>query len=150
MHKNPVWLGFLIFVAVATAYFVGVAADRGSYYRSLNTEVPTKTIRWSFTQVSGGYYVPVAHYSFMHDGVELEGKHELTNRASRNEPAAAQMVEALAKREWTVWYDSKNLEHSAIDKQFPLSEVISGTLMLVIFFYFIWLGQYVAKKTTIE
>ncbi len=146
MQRNPVWLGFLTIIAIIAGWFINQAVVDVLDYQALSKQAPVEVTEWRVIEVNESHFIPEATYRFTVGKEIYEGATGFELRSFRNEMSCLEDLARLKEKEWTVWYDPEDPNHSALDKWFPLSSAISGGFMLAIFGYFIWLGRYVARR----
>lgn len=149
MHKNPVWLGFLGLIFAVTCYFIVTASLEVYHFQRLEAEAPAQVQRWSIEEIASSQYCPKAHYSYTVNGQLLSGEMVFSFLVFQNPKATQQEIRSLSAKEWTVSYDPNMPEDSMLEKKFPIWSCLRGGLMFCIFVYFVWLGFYVGRKTTI-
>jgi hypothetical protein len=148
MHKNIFWQAFLIVIFLIVLWYTGVALYRYYTYSRLTSFTQAIQIEWTVRERASDEYVLEASYLFEANGTSQKGKMDLKHEIYRNRWAAEQMIPQYTKRNWTVWYDPSQPNHSSLQKSFPLKESISAGFLWILFFYFLWLGFYVAKYKT--
>ncbi|MCB1149031.1 MAG: hypothetical protein KDK48_02605 [Chlamydiia bacterium] len=142
MHRNPVWIAFILFVAAITAYFSFVAI-KGVYDYSVLSETTTTTeITFSVSQIALDAYAPKASYIFSVHGHSFEGEEILSTYAA-NPEYIEELIPTLQSSPHAVYYDPEDPEINALEKDFPLAALIKAGLMIALAFYFAWLGFYV-------
>lgn len=148
MHKNPMWLTFLIVIGLVVLWFVGSAFWKTYTYGRLDAHVPAKKIEWSVAKLSEDFFALQAHYDFEVSNHAFSGETVFKDDLYRNTYAAEQVIPIYAKEEKEVWYDRKNPQYSSLQKKFPLKECISAAFLTGLFIYFVWLGFYVGRFRT--
>lgn len=145
MHKNRLWLIFLILFGLATAYYsaIGVHALT-TYVRQSKATVPLE-VDWSYRKIGSETYAPVATFAFAVDQSTVEGETQLSRPLFRNAMAADQVLEDLEKQSWQVWYNPAYPQQATVERRFPIKQALSATAMLGLFLYFIFLGYYVRR-----
>lgn len=145
MHKNPVWLAFLIAIALIVAWYCGVALFKLYRYNVLTAQAPAGNIQWSVKTLSDEEYIVHAHYAFAAAGKNYTGETDFIDEVFLNAWAAEQALSKYSAKTWTVWYQPGNFNHSTLQKKFPTKECWSAGVMLALMLYFIWLGFYVTR-----
>jgi Protein of unknown function (DUF3592) len=145
MHKNPVWLLFLGIISVIVLWYCGVALYRYYQYITLSEASKAANIEWSVKALSDEQYVVDAHYTFLVKGERYSGDTVFRDEVFLNAWAAEQELPKFSSQAWQVWYQPSNLNHSTLQKKFPLKECISAGVLLGLFLYFLWLGFYVTR-----
>lgn len=146
MHKNPIWLTFLVIIALIVAWYVGVAFYRMYDFYTLQATAPATITQWSAKEIATDEFAPYAKYSFVVHEKHFEGETALKYPIFRNSWAVEQSIPQLESKKWTAWYSPSNPNHSSIQKKFPTKECVSAALLFGLLLYFVWLGFYVAKK----
>lgn len=146
MHKNKIWIAFLITVAMAVLWFSASAAQLLYGYYSLTEEVPVEQVEWAVKRVYDDRHLIEGSYAFQVEGVEYEGKTLFSEPIYRNAWAAEQGLKELAAKKWVVFYIPKDPKISTINKEFPLKEALSAGVLWGVMLYFVGLGYYVGRR----
>lgn len=132
-----------ILLAIAL-WFTGKAATGLYSYYTLTEQAPIKKIDWSVYEKNSDIFYPIAHYHFAVDGKEYEGETILTEWPYRNAWAVEQGIKNYDTK--YVWYSPKNpVKNSSLQKKFPFKESLYAAIVLLVYFYFIWVGYRMKK-----
>lgn len=146
MHKNLFWQGFLAVVLLTTLGYSAVAVYRYYQYVRLTAETPTiSAMQWDVEQKADDEFIIGVQYVFKVGQQEFKGETKWPKERFLNRYAAEEGIKEFSARKWRVWYDSSDPHHSSLEKNFPFKECLSALFLWGLFFYFLWLGFYVAK-----
>lgn len=152
MHKNSIFLGLLALFAIAAVSYSLVALYKYYNYSNLTKQAVASSVNWSvkvdkkmwpFNVFLDDSYKIEANYAFKVEGKSFQG-YTLFKENYLNSWAAEREIEKNQKKQWTVWYEKNNENHSTLQKNFPLKECVSAGVLWVLLLYFLWLGFYVA------
>ncbi len=146
MHKNLVWLGFLAMVFGAVIWVTIKAIYMFYLYTSLNATVSAENLNWSIEQLSDERFAMKAHYIYEVEERAFNGETVFKNDIYRNPLAAEDALKVYSQKDWTAWYSVRNPQYSSLQKNFPLKEFLSATVLWIIMLYFFGLGYYAAQK----
>lgn len=146
MHKNRVWLGFLAMVIGAVGWYTIKTLYVLYLYSTLNASTTVDQIQWSVKQEKEDRFFVQAHYEFDVEKQKYSGETLFFNDVYWNSWAAEDAVKFYQNKEWQVWYSLNNPQHSSLQKNFPLKELISASVLWLLLVYFVGLGYYAAKK----
>ncbi len=146
MHRNAIWIGFLlIVVGVALWFVVKTGYDVYSYFQ-LNTQVPIKIEKWSVQEVKADQFLVNVHYSYDYQGKSYTGVGSIGSKYP-NPWAANRAQQQFVKQEWSIWIHPKHPEKGMLEKKFPYKTAISALVLLGLTIYFFVLGTYVRAKS---
>ncbi len=145
MHKNKIWLGFLVVMSLTVLWFTWGAAVKLYNYIQYQERTSAQNVRWSMIRYGDNDYQLRAKYSFRHEGNRHNGEIVIDRPIYQNPWAAEQAVTMNTAKPWNVWYSGKNPKHSTIIKKFPMKETISTAILWGLLAYFVWLGVYVTR-----
>ena len=94
-------------------------------------------------------YEVLASYAFQVANKTFDNKKTFEN-FFLNTLSAKSYVESLSKKDFMVWYNSKNPNISYIEKKFPVKNCVYASLAFVIFIYFLILKYYMFGFQKIE
>jgi len=147
MHKNLLWQAFLAVVFLITLWYTGTAAYRYYFYSRLTERAPLVSIQWNVKEKASDQYIIEASYRFSLGNESYFGTTTWPNDTFRNSWAAEMAIkQEYSQKPWKIWFDPSNPNHSSLQKRFPFKESISAGFLWILFFYFFWLGFYVAKR----
>lgn len=146
MHKNKIWIAFLVIVAMAVLWFSGRAAQQLYDYYTLTGEVQPKQIEWAVKRVFDDRHLLEASYAYQVDGTEYEGTTLFSEPIYRNAWVAEQGLKESATKTWVVSYTPKDPAQSTINREFPLKETLSAGVLWGLLLYFTGLGYYVGRR----
>jgi hypothetical protein len=147
MHRNPVWLGFLLLFALVTAWYAGDAIYKIYRYDQLTASVEPSTINLEVVTNGSGRYYYKGIYTVEIDSQTYSGSEQLLQPIFRNQASAEALLQEYLNDPWVVWYAPNNPLHSTIQKNYPLKELIYGLALVALFCYFLWLGFKVADQS---
>jgi hypothetical protein len=139
--ENFLWLFFIALSLFSTVFFLSKTIKDYKKYHILDTKAPVEISRWQIDEKKKGYYIIGAAYSYKLNDQQIEGKTRFKNKKFLNYYAALDTLTKLAKQDWYVWYSSKNIHFSDLDKSFPLKYLIYTLLSGSIFVYFLFLRK---------
>lgn len=149
MHKNIFWLCFLGVIAACTLGYTSFTAYQLWGYAAYSQEVEPQELLFNVVLRNGEFYT-VAHYSYVYQGKQIKSHSELAgsdlNRWAAEKKIKNLQTGSLQKRLPQAWINPRKPHDSTLQKNFPIKECISTTLLWGIFGYFLWLGFYVARK----
>lgn len=145
MHKNIIWQTFLVIVFACTLWYTVIAGYAYYQYSHLTAHTKPSSVDWEITELSEDSYTLTASYRFDFKGKSYPGTSTLTDISERNRWSAEQTVKEYAAKDWRVWFDHHNPNHSSLQKSFPLKKCLSAIFLWGLFLYFLWLGFYVKK-----
>jgi hypothetical protein len=153
IHKNSLFLGFLGLLAAAASIYSAIALYKYYRYAVLDSQAPAQSIEWSIkvdkkkwplSLLFEDNYRLLAMYSFSVEGKAMKGSTSFKENYL-NSWAAEQAIKKNEQKNWIVWYQSGKVNHSTLQKNFPLKECVSAGVLWALLLYFIWLGFYVAN-----
>jgi hypothetical protein len=145
IHKNPIWLCFLVLLLVPTLWNFGQAVHKINVYFSL--DLPTRAfVTWNIKELNSDTYVPYGVYHYEVDGKKYEGSYTLQTRKYLNAQALEQDLPIYQEKRWIAWYNSQSPGQSSLEKQFPFKTCVYASVLVGIFLYFLCIGHYVAKQ----
>ncbi len=145
MHKNAVWIGFLLIVVVIALWFVVKASYGVVAYTRLSTQVEIEVYKWSVEQKKTDQFVVLAHYSFEYREKEYSGV-TATGSLYPNPWAANRAIEKFSEQRWSVWINPKHPDKAVFRKKFPYKSAFSAVILLGLSIYFFILGTYMGGK----
>lgn len=148
MHRNPIWLGFLIIFTGITLWYGGDALYKLSVYQKLSAQTPISQITLEVVEKGYGRYAYKAHYIFEVDGIRYENEELLSEPLYRNEIAAKEKASLYEKDPRTVAYNPLNPNYSTLQKNYPYKELFYAIAMTGLLCYFFWLGFSLKEKNT--
>lgn len=149
MHRNPVWLVFLVLFGILTAWYSGDALYKMYQYESLSKKTKPQTLALEVVDNGSGRFYYLGKYSIEIDGASYEGQQQLAQPIFRNEAAAQAFMDEYLHDPWVVWYSPQNPAKSKLQKNYPLKEVFYAAVMVVLLCYFLWLGFKVADQSKV-
>lgn len=145
MHKNAVWIGFLLIVVVIALWFVVKASYGVIAYTRLSTQVEIEVHKWSVEQKKTDQFAVLAHYSFEYEDKEYVGA-MTTGSFYPNPWAANRAIEKFSEQRWSVWINPKHPNKAVFQKKFPYKSAFSAVILLGLSIYFFILGTYMGGK----
>jgi hypothetical protein len=145
LHRNPIWIAFFALVVLIALFFLFKAgAGVVSYYSySKSAEAVIKKIE--VVEQDPGKFILWARYSFVHEGSEIEGE-GLVGGPYYNKFVAEQKASKLDGVSLRVWFKPKNPQIATFSRVFPIKQLISAAVLVLIAVYFFILGKYVGKR----
>src|SRR5262245_12349034 len=108
MHKNPVWLAFLIVISLVVAWYCGVAIYKLYRYSVLTAQASSTNIQWKVQELSDEEYIIHARYSFIVEGKSYVGETDFHDKVFLNAWAAEQELKNYTDKPWHAWYQPGN------------------------------------------
>ncbi len=137
MYTNRVWLLLLAIVGASTLFYGAKTGYKLYCYYSESTYTVTQTTEWVLVERSRTRFFPRARYTYLINGVTYSGETELSSRVYRNKWAGEEDLASYPQKPWKVWYSPARPYHSTLQKNFPLKDTLSTTLLIVILGYLI-------------
>lgn len=145
MHRNPVWIGFLILIGLCTlGYTIYTLSTVYNYHRLTGVE-SVQSAQWTIHPLGDDKYAPQAKYEFSYKGSAYQGETILSDDYDINTFAAKDKLEKFKKQEWKVWFDPSNPKYSSLQKKFPFKETVYAVALWFLLAYFVGLGRYVTR-----
>lgn len=145
MHKNHIWLSFLLTILIAVLWFtVSTFFDLYLYY-SMDAKASPLSIEWSVEGKSSDRYFLLAKYAFQANSAPYEGKTRFEYPAFKTVLAGERAIQEEKKKSWNVSYSPKNPAISTLQNLFPFKSCIYAGILWALLLYFVWLGFYVGK-----
>ncbi len=138
------WIGMVLFSGLVFAFFSFKSFLALVDYYALDKKSEASVSSWEIREIKNYYYL-AAHYHYKTEKGEKKGEELFLTKQFLNYPAALTTLKEWAKKEWPVWYVSKNPEKSTLCKQINLKNLIYSLLSLAVFLYFLIL-KYKVKK----
>lgn len=145
MHKNRIWLAFLVALTVVTAGYCVKALYNLYQYAVLTEQTPAQNVHWGITPLSDDQFLVKANYEFSVGGRVYPGETDFKDVVYMNPWAAEQAMPQYSYKLWQVWYQNDKFQHSTLQKKFPAKECYSAGAMVILLLYFVWLGFYVTR-----
>lgn len=146
IHNNRYYLAFMLILGFVVCGYTGTALWRWYGYISLSKQAKVETVEWSIVERGSSSYVMNGKYRFDLQGTKFEGETDFSDDNYLNGWSAEQGLKNYQAKSWNVWYQPSNPHYSSLQKKFPLKECLSAVVMWGLWFYFFWLGVYVAQK----
>lgn len=146
IHKNHYYLLFMLVLLCIVVGYSGTALWRWYGYVRLSTQTTVKQVEWRVIEQNSSSYVVAGKYQFVVKDRDYTGETEFFDDSYLNQWSAEQGMQRYQEKKWTVWYQPGNENYSSLQKKFPLKECLSALVLWGLWFYFFWLGVYVAQK----
>jgi hypothetical protein len=145
-HKNWFWQLFLMAIGAIVLWYTGSAAYGLYQYHRLNREMQAHSVQWAVKKEADDAYFLIAKYQFSPlQNSLVEGETIFKFPIFWNAWAAEKAIPEYAAKSWLVYYVGNNPSISSLQKNFPLKECISATVLWGILIYFLWLDRYISK-----
>ncbi len=145
MHKNAIWIAFLLIVMGFGTWFVVRGGYALIHYYQFSLQVPATIEKWEVDQRDANKYALTAFYSYEFDGKNYRAKGQVDDLYP-NPWAANRVLEKYKEQKWNVWINPKKPQKAVLEKKFPYKGTISAVVILGLVIYFICLGLYVGVK----
>ena len=146
MHRNPIWLTFLVLTSLFSFSYLGFASQAVyAYYRLDSSRTPLTFNAIVSKQNAESYYLTVK-YSFVANGQTYQAVDNSLYTGFWNAEAARRKAESLLDEKPAVWFSASNPAISSLHKAFPYRLVLSASILLFLQIYLFCLGYYVAKR----
>lgn len=142
MHQNLLWQALLGILFLCTLWYTASATYQYLSYTKLTSQKVPTTIQWSIEKKSEDKFILEAHYQFTTEEKSFSGTTNWQEEPYRNQWGAERAIKENLKKNWLIWYDKKNPQHSSLKKHFPFKEIISAVFLWILFLYFLWIGYY--------
>lgn len=145
MSKRLIWnllfvsLSFLLAFAAKEAFF------KYFHYSKLTHETKAHVTSWK-VETKGSYFFLQASYDFFCNGSLYTGATTFSTPLYLNSWAAETAEKELSKKEWTVFYNSKNKQINSLERVFPTKEFIHLILVAGLGIYFVILKKILQRK----
>ena len=144
LKQDYFWIGIVIFSGLVFAFFSFKSFLSLVDYYVLDRKSEASVFSWEIREIKNYYYL-TAHYHYQTETGKKEGKELFLTNKFLNYPVALTSLKEWAKKDWPVWYVSKNPGKSTLCKQINLKNLIYSLLSLAVFLYFLIL-KYKVKK----
>lgn len=148
MHRNPIWLAFLLLFALLTAWYAGDALYKIYRYDTLSKSAKPSSLELEVVDNGSRFYY-LATYTIKVNDQIYEGHEQLAQPIFRNEAAAKAFMKDYLNDPWIVSYSPKNPLKSTLQKSYPMKEAFYATAMVALLCYFLWLGFKVADQSQV-
>jgi hypothetical protein len=140
MHKNKVWLGFLILVILVTLGNMGLATYRYLSYSRLQSQAPLLNFTTKIEEQGETYFYVNVDYTYQVNGKTYSGQSNSNERHFLNRWVAEEEIKALTAKPPKVWFDPHNPNYSSLIKKFPTRDIGSALALVGLLVYFFWIG----------
>ena len=145
MHKNALWVAFLLIVMGFGMWFVVKAGYELIHYYQLNSQIPITIVKWEVEELNANKYAIAASYAYEFEGKNYRNRGRIGSYYP-NPWAANRSLEKLEKQTWHAWINPQAPQKAALEKKFPYKAAVSAVVLLGLVIYFICLGLYVGVK----
>lgn len=144
MHRNPLWLGFLLVIFAITVFQSCTTVYSLYRYLRWNHASPVTIKNWEvLPQEEDLYYVQV-HFRVEPDGPE---RAELWEEWHFVNPWAAEAaIQEWQGQEWKAWHPAARPDLATLRRELPWKSLIYTLILIGILCYFIGLGYYVGQR----
>lgn len=145
MHKNALFLIFLVFTLFGTVWFTYQGVSKYFYYKTLSIATAPKQIDWSVIKKKEDFFLLAASYQYQVEGQIFRGKQVVPNAWFYNVLGAESKRKEILSEELLVHYSPSDPQMSALFLKFPVKEIVYSLISIGIALYFIGLGYYVGS-----
>ena len=143
MKKIGFYLGFVLLSFLVLWLLHEALFALQSYHHK--SQIASASIRqWDIKEHKETFYIQ-AFYSFLVNEKKYEAN-TLFSKKFLHKDLALSYLEALQKKDFTVFYDPQNPSISTLEKLFPWSIFIKAVFVLLILIYFIGMREWIKKK----
>lgn len=136
---------FLILGVCAIALHFSIRLGIGClHYFSLQKQAKAQISQWEIVEMKDRFGLK-AKYGFAIQEKTWQGLFTLSPPYYLNEMAALSALKEKAKNSWTVWYNPKNPQISALEKSFPIGLLIRALICYGVLIYFFCLCKRLAR-----
>ncbi len=139
LTHNIVWYFLIGLSCVVTILFFSKTAFQLSNYTKLNKKTVAKVISWEINEMKDGTYVIGAAYHYFVKDKKFEGKSLFKSKKFVNYYTALDELTKISKNDLKIWYSSKNMSLSDLERPFPVKNLIYTCLTSSICLYFLFL-----------
>ncbi len=147
MHKNKIWLFFLLLLTLGTLFSLGRASVSLIQYNKLALSTKPASIVWGVEEITEEHFAPLATYTFVYKGHTYQGQDQAKEHHARSAKGVEIELASLTKKPQRIYFDPKHPQVSALQKHFPVKESATSCLLLLLLLYFLGLGLYVGRQT---
>lgn len=141
MHRNPVWLGFLALICLATLWIGGKTTYQVYQTLSMSETTKPQSLMLSIKKKSSNSFYPRAQYAYLVAGKEYQGRSDLVDlRYLREEFLEKDLSKIQTERSWTIYYNPANPASSSLEHKIPYKNIAYSAIMVGLLGYFLWLG----------
>ena len=140
MSPRRIQLFFIIGVCAITLHFSVLLGIEVFRYFSLKERAPARISQWEIIEVKNRFAIK-ANFSFN----DRQGEFTLLPPYYLNEFAALAALKEKAKQDWTVWYNPKNPQISALQKSFPVGLLVKALICYGVIIYFFCLYKRLSR-----
>ncbi len=146
MHRNSIWLAFLLVFTGVTAFFLATAGREAYLYFSRSGSAPAYVAEWKIEGVARDRYVAMATYTFRAGESEAFGEGALQGFVFRSAAAAQASLPRIRETSWKVWYNPSSPSANSLEKVFPTRSCLYAAILLGVLIYLVGLGVFVARR----
>lgn len=145
MHKNVIFIIFLVFTLLGAAWFTYQGASEYVHYKKLSVVTVPKQIDWSVIKKKEDFFLLAASYQYQVEGKIFKGKQVVPNTWFYNVLGAESKRKEILSEKLFIHYSPSNPQMSALFLKFPMKEIVYSLISIGIALYFIGLGYYVGS-----
>lgn len=145
MHKNKVWIGFLLIIAAISLIFLFKAGVALIQYYKKSEEVPVKIENIFVSELKKGMYGVLADFTYQFKDEEFKGR-KLIAGPYQNVWAAESGIKKISNEGRSIWVDPNNHETATFIKKFPFKSIFSALILLGLTLYFFSLGLVYGRR----
>jgi hypothetical protein len=136
-----IWHLLLGLSFAVTFIFLGKTLIQLKTFSKFDKRTLAKANSWEIRELKDGTYVIGAVYQYNVKEKKIDGKGHFKKKKYINYYAALDELTKISKNDLQVWYSSKNIIESNLEKYFPLKSLMYALLSSSIGIYF-----YILKK----
>lgn len=139
LRRNVIWYFLIGLSCAVTVLFLSKTFFQLQAYTKLDKKALAKAISWEINEMKDGSYAIGAAYHYFVKDKKVEGKAMFRSKKFINYYSALDELTKISKNDLKIWYSSKNINHSDLERHFPLKNLIYSCLTSSICLYFFFL-----------
>ena len=140
------WAVLVVLTALVSVWFFGVATHKLWRYFSLNAQTKAEVYEWVVVEESSSKFVVASAYRFQVKERGYKGKTYFADPYYLNAESAENSIKRMGKKEWDVWYNSKDPTDNSLQKMVPFKVCIQFILVLGVGIYFFFLKDFLIRS----
>ena len=143
-EKIDAWF-ILIGIGVLVSIYLIIPTIIDLYkYVKLDERTIAKVYKWQIVEKKSKFFI-ISSYNFQVGGKNYSGRYVFEEKYI-NIFLAREKINQIREGAVFVWYNSKNVSTSSLEKRFPLNNLIRFLISLCILFYFLFLKKKFTKE----